>query len=271
MSQKKTRFFSSNFTETGCPDWAILKKRINKKPRKKSRQPSGLPNLDDLLGGGLPAGLITLYGKSGSGKSRLAKAISKGMLEQGFTGLHFFGEDSIDTLDPSIDNLNTIDMVQWKMGPQKATKCILKCCQELQPDFLILDSLTTIFGATSKAVMEADVREYTAILSHHIEGKLPTIAISETRGQGYSFRPAGGRGVLFPAIINILLDSKVVTNKWDSAKYQIPQGRRVWTLLVEKDRDGLATKAMQQEHIIQYVGQDPQFDTLKQYNEDDNL
>jgi ABC-type dipeptide/oligopeptide/nickel transport system ATPase component len=213
---------------------------------------TGIEDIDTSLGG-IPLGLLVIYGEPGTGKSQLCKSVTKALAAKGKKIIHFYGDDSIDapTTDPKQPNYNTVDMVSYKFNPENTTKAILKYCQQLQPDLIILDSLTTIFGATTKAVPEADVREWTLKLAQHIAGKCACIATSEVRGRGYGQQPAGGMGVLFPAVMVLYTSKKLINANWDENRYHQAQGSYVWLLTVEKDREGVAAQG--KEFIVQYM------------------
>lgn len=210
--------------------------------------------VDDVLGG-LAYGMHIFYGKPGTGKSKMAKTIAGSLAEQGKKILYVYGEDSFDAPDPrSNKNINTLDLLSWKPSPELATKYIFKSLEELQPELLVLDSLTTILGATTKAVPEADVREWTSKLALHTSGKIPVIAVSETRKYD---EPAGGMGVLFPAIMLCFFSKKTVDAKWDVDRYGGDIGETAYLMNVQKDRDGVANQG--KEHIVTYMAGLPLF------------
>ena len=223
-------------------DWSLVQRRINKTPRSVYRIKTGMPSFDDFMGGGLPAGMLLLWGGSGVGKSLMAKTISRSMARNGKKVYYFFGEDSFDApLDPP--NLNIVDMVSWKPGVDKALKTILTIVDKEEPDLIVLDSLTTILSQTSKAVPEADVREYTKKLAEAVSGVIPIIATSEVRGNGNYESPAGGRGIQHASVVTLKLQKRIVETKWDANDWGGSVGDAFWTVYVEKDRDGVSQQS----------------------------
>lgn len=219
-------------------NWNQAKMRLNKTPRKGNRIPTGLLSVDEVLGGGLPEGLLLLYGPAGSGKSMFAKTIAKRFVQQKKKVLVFFGEDSFDSLPPMPPYMNNVDMVSFRPGPPKAVKTILKFVMEMKPDIVILDSLTTILGATSKAVPEADVREWCGKLASKLSGVIPVIGISEIRGSGQYVSPAGGWGVAHAGLMTMNFTKTVIENKFEAQDYGADFGSIVYMVRVDKDRDG---------------------------------
>jgi flagellar protein FlaH len=69
---------------------------------------SGNAELDSKMGGGLPAGSLTLIeGGSGSGKSVLSQQILKGALNEGYTAAVFTSENTVKSL---VQQMQSIDM-----------------------------------------------------------------------------------------------------------------------------------------------------------------
>ncbi len=80
----------------------------NTKDHKKTIISSGNTELDSKMGGGLPAGSLTLIeGSSGSGKSVLSQQILKGALQDGFTAALFTSENTVKSL---VSQMASIDL-----------------------------------------------------------------------------------------------------------------------------------------------------------------
>ena len=80
-----------------------------------ARLPTGCPSLDELLGGGVEAGALTLvYGEPGSGKTSLALQLSREVLASGGKSVLF-----IDTEGLSAERLEQV--------------CGARRCQRLVP------------------------------------------------------------------------------------------------------------------------------------------
>jgi hypothetical protein len=262
----KHTYFSEDLSSKGI-NWSNIRKRLNKERRAVARVPTGWGSFDQLLGGGVPSGLLVIYGDPGTGKSKLTKMITQGLIEQDMAATYFVGDDTIDAPQTIPGLLNIIDFVAYKMSPERACKSILMALTELQPNFAVLDSISTIFGATIKAVPEAELREWVQVLAQHVSGKIPVIGISETRGTGYNYKPAGGTGVLFPAITNIHLQKVRVKHKWDAHRYGAREGEYRWLITVTKDRDGVAMQ--NRDFILEYIGDEPLVTEIQHWTGDD--
>lgn len=240
--------------------WEQLKMRLNRKPRKVGRVQTGIAQLDDVLGGGIPNGLNVIYGPAGAGKSMFSKTICNSFVNRNKKILYFYGEDSFDAPEPRPPYINTIDMVAYRPGPQKSVATMLKAIQEMKPDLAVIDSLTTILGGTSKAVQEADVREFTGQLAKRVSGIIPVIGISEIRGSGKYEGPAGGRGVLHAGLSVFYFGKVFIDDKWKVQDYGGEVGDLLWYFQVEKDRDGLA----KQGRVFQltYMGDEMYFNRI---------
>jgi len=230
-------------------DWSLVSRRINKKPRPVERFKTGIDSFDRLMGGGLPYGMTLLLGAAGTGKSLMAKTIARKVGESGRKVFYFFGEDSADApYNPPY--LNTVDMVSWKPGVDKAIKTVETIVDREKPDLIVLDSMTTILSQTSRAVPESEVREYTKKLAADLSGILPVLATSEVRGAGAWRQPAGGQGVRHASIATLELSKKLNETKWDAEANGGEIGDVVWFVLAE-DRDGQAKQGSL--HRITYL------------------
>ena len=229
-------------TLTDDVQWEQAKMRLNKPRRKATRVKTGIASVDQILGGGLPEGLTVVYGPSGAGKSKFCKSVASEFIRRNQKVLYFIGEDTFDAPEPMPPMLNTVDMVTYRPGPEKATKTIIKFIQQMKPDLVIIDSLTTVFGGTTAAVIEKDIREYTGYLAARTSGVVPVLGISEVRGNDKYEAPAGGRGVLHAGLAVLYFGKDIIKDKWMALDYGMTVGNMLWSFYVEKDRDGLANQ-----------------------------
>lgn len=226
--------------------WTQAKMRLNKARREPNRIKTGISGVDEALGGGLPEGLVILYGPGGCGKSLFARTIAGHFAKQKKKVLYIYGEDSFDAPKPNPPIINTVDLKSYRPGPPRAVKTILKYVMEMKPDLVVVDSLTTILAQPTghgKAVPEADVREWTGELAKRLSGVVPVLAISEVRGGGKYESPAGGRGVEHAGLALLYFGSIKIENKWDAQDWEASIGTKFWTLSVDKDRDGAANQS----------------------------
>jgi len=260
-------YFSEDLSSKGV-SWSNIRLRLNKTPRPVDRVSTGWDSLDRIFGGGIPKGFTIIYGDAGTGKSKLTQCITAGLINQNLTGAYFIGDDLRDAPKAIPKDLNTLDFIAYKMSPERACKSILMALTQLQPNFAVIDSLTTIFGATLKAVPESEIREWVQSLAQHISGKIPVIGISEMRGSGFNYKPAGGTGVLFPSVTNIHLQKVRIKHKWDAHRYNGREGEYKWIIAVTKDRDGVAIQ--HKEFIIEYIGDEPLISDIQIWDKDDD-
>ena len=161
--------------------------RLNPKPRRVKRFKTGIEDFDKITGGGLPYGLSTFYGCAGSGKSLLARNIAKDK-----KCLYFACEVTSDA--PSHEdypNVDTVDYTRYLPNPERALAELFTFYEQFKPDMMVIDSLTTFFSKSRKALPESDVREMVSKLHVACDGVVPIIGISEIRGTGFSESPAG--------------------------------------------------------------------------------
>lgn len=124
---------------------------------------SGNVELDSRIGGGLPAGSLTLIeGASGSGKSVLSQQILFGSMKDGYKAAVFTSENTVKSLirqmqSIDLDVLDYLLMRRLRVYPielsrlgQKAPFILLAALkQEIERDLIIIDSFTSVITAAS--------------------------------------------------------------------------------------------------------------------------
>lgn len=210
--------------------------RFNPRRVKERRFETKIPEVDKLFGGGIPYGLTTFYGTAGSGKSLLAREISK---------LHntlYFACEVVTDAPPHDEypNVTTVDYTRYLPSPEKALRQLFSIIDRRDPELVVVDSLTTFFSKSRKALPESDVREMVSLLHLACDGEIPIIGISELRGTGFNESPAGGQGVLHGCSMLVRFGRELI--RWESQKrmYGASYGDMVYTIQVMKDKAGLA-------------------------------
>lgn len=204
--------------------------------------PSG--DLNDVLGGGLPYGLSTIYGEGGSGKSKMAGEIAQTVAGAIDVPVVYAAAEAVTDV-PDHNNIIGLDFTKNKPKYNKAVDYLLGFCQEKQTKLLIVDSATKMFSKTDKAVEEADVRSGLGRLEEASEDNFAILATSEVRGKpGWEY-PAGGMAVAHACAMLIRLYRREASSEREARELGEPVGSVTWTMSVEKDRENRAnTEAM---------------------------
>ena len=216
-----------------------MKFRINPKVRPVKRFATGIEPIDKVFGGGLPYGLTTFFGEGGSGKSLLAGNIAKG-----HKALYFTCEVLSDSpRGPDLPNVTTVDYTQYPVQAQRALEELFTYIEHLKPEVVVIDSLTTFFSRSRKALPESEVREMVSKLHMNAEGRIPIIGISEVRGTGFTRTTAGGEGVKHGCSMLVSFEKEFIKYESQQRALKSDYGTLVYTMQVEKDKHGIAHTA----------------------------
>jgi len=129
------------------------------------RQPTGLDELDRVLGGGLVPGSVVLIGGSpGAGKSTLLLQVSAS-LAPGMEALYVTGEESLQQIGMRAQRLG-IATAQLKMLAQTDVDRICEAAQQHNPGLMVVDSIQVMHcqDIPSAAGSVSQVRESAAHL-----------------------------------------------------------------------------------------------------------
>lgn len=134
--------------------------------REEPRTPSGIEELDRVLGGGLVAGGVTLIGgEPGIGKSTLLLQVADKVAQAGGVVLYVAGEESLEQIRLRADRLG----VQAELQLTRDTRAehIAALMSEHKPSLCIVDSIQTVtVEGDGVAGGVAQVRDGTAFLTH---------------------------------------------------------------------------------------------------------
>lgn len=130
------------------------------------RDSSGMEEFDRVLGGGVvPGSMILLGGDPGIGKSTLLLQIAHTLATEGKTVLYISGEESVNQIKLRAERLSASTESLYVMS-ETDLEAAVRAVEELQPSFLIIDSIQTMFrpDLASAPGSVAQVRECTALL-----------------------------------------------------------------------------------------------------------
>ena len=129
------------------------------------RVPSGIGEVDRVLGGGWVAGAVTLLaGEPGIGKSTLLLQLAHEMLAQGYGTLYVAGEESLSQVKMRAERLGVADKLE--LTRETDARTLAEHLRAFRPPFVIVDSVQTLIaedGATPGTVTQ--VRDGTALLT----------------------------------------------------------------------------------------------------------
>ena len=132
--------------------------RLTAKTREQPRMPSGNETLDGVLGGGFnQASSVLLTGQPGTGKSILASSIAAAACSRTQRVLYITYEETeplitehmlgigLD-LQPHLDSgrLKIVDILPEAMGVEEHLIRLLDVCEEVDPQLVIIDSISAI-------------------------------------------------------------------------------------------------------------------------------
>lgn len=126
-----------------------------------SPRPTGVPELDRVLGGGLVPGSVTLVGgEPGIGKSTLLLQALAALAESGSTALLVSAEESKQQVRLRAERLGTLPSRLWLVS-ETSLPAIVDALDEVRPDYLVVDSIQTVFDPelSSAPGSVAQVRE----------------------------------------------------------------------------------------------------------------
>jgi DNA repair protein RadA/Sms len=150
----------SGLTRTKEKARAIIDIESEREPR----IPTGLSELNRVLGGGLvPGSLLLVGGDPGIGKSTLLLQTSYKLSVQGLKVLYVSGEESVRQTKLRADRLGALNDRLYVLC-ETNLEVIEEAITEVEPDFLVIDSIQTVYRPeiASAPGSVSQVRECTA-------------------------------------------------------------------------------------------------------------
>ncbi len=146
-----------------------------------ARTPTGLDELDRVLGGGMvEGGVVLIGGDPGIGKSTLLLQALDALQRSGQNTLYVTGEESAAQVALRARRLG-LEGSQVKVLAEIGLEKILTTLQTVQPDIAVIDSIQTVYSGqlTSAPGSVAQVRECAAHLTRHAKAS----AQADARGR----------------------------------------------------------------------------------------
>lgn len=139
-----------------------------------SRIPTGFPEVDRTLGGGVvPGSVVLIGGDPGIGKSTLLLQVAARIANQGRKGLYVSGEESAEQIRVRAERIAALSP-QLFLTAETSLEAIIDHGERIKPDFLVVDSVQTTCAVAleSPPGSISQVREVTTRL----------LALSKERG-----------------------------------------------------------------------------------------
>jgi DNA repair protein RadA/Sms len=106
--------------------------------------PTGLPEVDRVLGGGLVSGSVTLVGgEPGIGKSTLLLQLAGSVAEAGQRALYVSGEESVAQVRARADRLGALHDDLWLVG-ETVLPHVIGHLDQVSPQVVVIDSVQTL-------------------------------------------------------------------------------------------------------------------------------
>lgn len=128
--------------------------------------PTGIEELDRVLGGGLvPGGVVLLAGEPGVGKSTLLLQVVGAVAGRGARALYVTGEESIEQVRSRADRIGAVAGEVY-LAAEAEVSAVAAHAQAVDPAVLVVDSIQTmtVGGVEGVASGVAQVREAAAAL-----------------------------------------------------------------------------------------------------------
>jgi DNA repair protein RadA/Sms len=149
-------------------------------------RPTGLSELDRVLGGGLTPGSVTLLGgEPGIGKSTLVLQLCAALAAQSMRCLVVTGEESEQQVARRAQRLNSAHANVFLLA-ETDVETVLASVAELEPDLLVIDSVQTMNAeAESSPGSVAQVRECTqAFVTAAKQRNIATLLVGHVTKEG---------------------------------------------------------------------------------------
>ncbi|MFD2675315.1 DNA repair protein RadA [Gulosibacter bifidus] len=152
-----------------------------------SHYPTGIGELDRVLGGGIvPGAAILLSGEPGVGKSTLLIETASRVAATGATVLYVSGEESVHQVRMRAERTNSLQPTLY-LASETDLGTVLGHIEEINPALLILDSVQTVAAAEVDALagQPSQVREVSsAVIRAAKQRNMPAILVGHVTKDG---------------------------------------------------------------------------------------
>ncbi|MCP5030114.1 MAG: DNA repair protein RadA [Actinomycetia bacterium] len=169
--------------------------------REWAAEPTGLSELDRVLGGGLVAGSVTLVGgEPGVGKSTLLLQLAAARARSGARVLYVSAEESLQQVRLRAERLDALVDSLW-LASETDLPALIAQFDDVKPELVVVDSIQTVFdpdlGSAPGSVVQ--VRECTHRLVREAKGRaLPMLLVGHVTKEG---------GLAGPRVLEHLVDT----------------------------------------------------------------
>jgi DNA repair protein RadA/Sms len=131
-----------------------------------SADPTGIDELDRVLGGGLvPGAVVLLAGEPGVGKSTLLLQVASSVAAAGGRALYVTGEESVEQVRARAERVGAVTEGVF-LAAEVEVSAVVAHTESVEPQVLVVDSIQTMTSAGVEGVVSgvSQVREATAAL-----------------------------------------------------------------------------------------------------------
>ncbi|HNV70196.1 MAG TPA: ATPase domain-containing protein, partial [Candidatus Ozemobacteraceae bacterium] len=174
--------------QSGTANLSLCQSLDNIKGDQAPRLPSGLDLFDDLMGGGLvPGGITLIGGEPGVGKSTFMLQLASRLAVTLKPIVYVSGEESATQIKLRADRLRVGNESDIFLISEQNLENALGCCQSYLPRLLIIDSIQTVYTPQIEASpgSVSQVRESAALLTKFGKDRgLPVMIIGHVTKEG---------------------------------------------------------------------------------------
>lgn len=196
-----------------------LKVLADVNPDDARRLPSGMSELDRVLGGGfVPGSVVLIGGEPGAGKSTLLLQVMAA-LAQDVKALYVTGEESLSQVAMRARRLS-LPLTRLGVAAETRVEAIQSLAESEQPDVLVVDSIQVVHSDAVDAVPGSvtQVRESAAVLTRLAKRSGATIILV-----GHVTKEGGLAG---PKVLEHMIDCFIMLESSDNERFRTLRGHK---------------------------------------------